>query len=131
MAENDRPHLQFKSGLQNDKWAKKTRRWMKSTSSGCVSMMRFRLMPRKLSGVHPDFGYDPRANTIHQSNGRLKTECIRPGTPLAGEDAVRLIQTYVARLQSAIGYVTPQDTLAGRQSEIHAARDRKLEEARQ
>jgi len=34
------------------------------------------------------------------------------------------------RLHSAIGYVTPQDMLAGRQAEIHAARDRKLEQAR-
>jgi hypothetical protein len=34
------------------------------------------------------------------------------------------------RLHSAIGYVTPQDMLAGRQKEIHAARDQNLEEAR-
>jgi len=34
------------------------------------------------------------------------------------------------RLHSAIGYVTPEDMLAGRQTEIQAARDRKLEEAR-
>jgi transposase InsO family protein len=27
------------------------------------------------------------------------------------------------RLHSAIGYVTPQDRLAGRQAEIHTARD--------
>src|ERR1019366_6825889 len=45
------------------------------------------------------------------------------------------IQAYVdhyntVRLHSAIGYVTPHDMLAGRQAEIHAARDRKLEEAR-
>ena len=78
-----------------------------------------------------------------QSNGKLerwhkslKTECIRPLTPLTVEDARRLIQTYVdhyntVRLHSAIGYVTPQDRLAGRQTEIHAARDHKLEEARQ
>ena len=51
------------------------------------------------------------------------------------EDALRLIQTYVdhyntVRLHSAIGYVTPQDMLAGRQKEIHAVRDQKLEEAR-
>ena len=35
------------------------------------------------------------------------------------------------RLQSAIGYVTPADYLAGLAPEIHAERDRKLEEARQ
>jgi len=34
------------------------------------------------------------------------------------------------RLHSAIGYVTPNDMLAGRQAQIHAERDRKLEEAR-
>lgn len=49
--------------------------------------------------------------------------------------ARRLIQQYVdhyntVRLPSAIGLVTPADTLAGRQKEIHNARDDKLEEAR-
>ena len=34
------------------------------------------------------------------------------------------------RLNSAIGYITPKDMLAGRQQEMHAERDRKLEEAR-
>ena len=34
------------------------------------------------------------------------------------------------RLNSAIGYITPKDMLAGRQHEIQAERDRKLEEAR-
>jgi putative transposase len=34
------------------------------------------------------------------------------------------------RLNSAIGYITPKDMLAGRQQEIHDERDRKLEEAR-
>jgi hypothetical protein len=29
-----------------------------------------------------------------------------------------------------VGYITPKDVLAGRQAEIHAERDRKLEEAR-
>jgi len=77
-----------------------------------------------------------------QSNGKLerwhkslKSECIRPGTPLSQQDAERLIQQYVdhynnVRLHSAIGYVTPMDMMAGRQKEIQAARDRKLEEAR-
>jgi transposase InsO family protein len=77
-----------------------------------------------------------------QSNGKLegwhkslKSECIRPGTPRSPEDARRLIQRYVdhynqVRLHSAIGFVTPMDLLAGRQAEMHAARDRKLEAAR-
>ena len=56
--------------------------------------------------------------------------------PLTPEDARRLIQRYVVhyntvRLHSAIGFVTPEDLLAGRRDEIHAARDRKLEQARQ
>jgi len=51
------------------------------------------------------------------------------------EDARRLVEGYVelynkVRLNSAIGYITPKDMLAGRQQEIHAERDRKLEEAR-
>src|ERR1700758_5750837 len=77
-----------------------------------------------------------------QSNGKierwhksLKRECIRPLTPWTLEDARRLIQTYVdhyntVRLHSALGYVTPHDMLAGRQAEVQATRDRKLEQAR-
>ena len=77
-----------------------------------------------------------------QSNGKierwhksLKGECIRPGTPLSLDDARRLVQRYVnhynnARLNSATGYITPKDILAGCQREIHAERDRKLEAAR-
>jgi putative transposase len=34
------------------------------------------------------------------------------------------------RLNSATGYITPKDMLLGRQPQIHAERDRKLEEAR-
>ena len=34
------------------------------------------------------------------------------------------------RLNSAVGYITPKDMLAGRQREIHDERDRKLEVAR-
>jgi putative transposase len=77
-----------------------------------------------------------------QSNGKierwhksLKGECIRPGTPLSLDDARRLVEGYVNHynsvpLNSAIGYITPKDMLAGRQQEIHAERDRKLEAAR-
>lgn len=77
-----------------------------------------------------------------QSNGKLerwhqslKSECIRPGTPLNLKDARRLVAGYVehyntVRLHSAIGYVAPADKLAGREPVIFAERDRKLEEAR-
>ena len=46
-----------------------------------------------------------------------------------------LVQGYVehynnVRLNSAVGHITPKDMLAGRQQEIHAERDRKLEGAR-
>jgi len=78
-----------------------------------------------------------------QSNGKierwhqsLKSECIRPGTPLSLDDARRLVASYVGhyntvRLHSAIGYVTPKDMLEGRQQEIFRERDRKLEAARE
>jgi putative transposase len=33
-------------------------------------------------------------------------------------------------LNSAVGYIMPEDMLTGRQQEIHADRDRKLEAAR-
>jgi hypothetical protein len=47
-----------------------------------------------------------------------------------------LVEGYVerdnnARLNSAIGYITPEDMLAGRQQEIRRERDRKLEAARE
>ena len=81
--------------------------------------------------------YYPQSNgKIERWHKSLKGECIRPGTPLTPEDGQHLIQEYVAhyntvRLHSAIGFVTPADMLAGRQAEIHTARHRKLEEARQ
>ena len=97
-----------------------------------------------LQGVHPHLRHDARQNLALLSaiNGKierwhktLKGECIRPGTPLSLEDARRLVAGYVehynnVRLHSAIGYITPKDKLAGRQPEIHAERDRKLEAAR-
>ena len=57
------------------------------------------------------------------------------GTPLTLEDARRLVEGYVehynnVRLNSATGYITPKDMLAGHQQEIQAKRDRKLEAAR-
>jgi transposase InsO family protein len=78
-----------------------------------------------------------------QSNGKLeryhrtlKEQAIRPKTPLTLEDARRVVGEFVehyntVRLHSALGYVTPQDRLAGRHRDIFAARDRKLEAARE
>ena len=68
-------------------------------------------------------------------NKSIKSEIIRPGVPLSVEDAEHLITQYVQvhneqRLHSAISYVTPQAMLEGRQGEIHAERDQKLELAR-
>jgi len=78
-----------------------------------------------------------------QSNGKLKrwhkslkAESIRPNCPRDAKEAIKLISDYVRhynelRLHNALGYVTPADYLAGLAPEIHAERDRKLEEARQ
>jgi putative transposase len=80
--------------------------------------------------------YYPQSNgKIERWHKSLKGECIRPGTPLSLDDARRLVEGYVehynsVRLNSAVGYITPKDVLAGRQQEIHADRDRKLEAAR-
>jgi len=80
--------------------------------------------------------YYPQSNgKIERWHETLKQECIRPLTPLTVDDARRLIHSYVdhynrLRLHSALGYVTPQDMLLGRQALIHAERDRKLEQAR-
>lgn len=78
-----------------------------------------------------------------QSNGKLeryhktiKADAIRPSSPASIEDARGVVGRFVdhyngIRLHSAIGYITPNDFLAGRQDEIWAERDRKLEAARQ
>jgi putative transposase len=80
--------------------------------------------------------YYPQSNgKIERWHKSLKSECIR-------EDRFRwamrcvLVQGYVehynhVRLNSATGYITPKDMLAGRQQEIQADRDRKLEAARE
>lgn len=81
--------------------------------------------------------YYPQSNgKLERWNGSIKSECIRPGVPLSLADAERLIAQYVQvyneqRLHSSLGYITPQAMLEGRQAEIHAARDRKLAQARQ
>jgi putative transposase len=78
-----------------------------------------------------------------QSNGKLerwhkslKSEAVRPKTPLSLADAQRVVDEYVThyntvRLNSAIGYLTPQDKLEGRAECILAERERKLQTARE
>lgn len=80
--------------------------------------------------------YPQSRGKIERWHKSIKKECIRPGTPLSLEDARRLVAGYIEyynneRLHSAIGYVTPRDKCEGREKEIFAARDRKLEAARE
>ncbi|HUS59017.1 MAG TPA: integrase core domain-containing protein, partial [Planctomycetota bacterium] len=73
---------------------------------------------------------------IERWHGTLKTECIRPGTPLSLEDGRRIVGQWVVhyntvRLHSAIDYIAPKDNLEGRAESILAARDAKLAAARE
>jgi putative transposase len=77
-----------------------------------------------------------------QSNGKLerfhktiKGDAIRPASPASLDEARAVVARYVehyntVRLHSAIGYIAPNDLLAGRAAVIWAHRDRKLEAAR-
>ena len=81
--------------------------------------------------------YYPQSNgKIERFHRTIKGDCIRTETPLSLEDAQRVVARYVehyntVRLHSAIGYVTPAAKLEGRDREILAERDRKLEAARE
>jgi putative transposase len=81
--------------------------------------------------------YYPQSNgKIERWHKTLKGDCIRPRVPLSLDDARRMVGEYVThyngvRLHSAIGYVTPQDKLEGRDQQIFDERDRKLAEARE
>ena len=81
--------------------------------------------------------YYPQSNgKIERWHKTIKGECIRVQVPLSLDDARRIVAEYVVhyntvRLHSAIGYLTPQDKLDGRDKEIFDERDRKLAEARE
>lgn len=78
-----------------------------------------------------------------QSNGKierwhktLKNDAVRVTPPSSLEEARTLVARFVQhyngeRLHSALGYITPNDFLAGRAKEIWTARDQKLEAARE
>ena len=99
----------------------------------------------RLQGVHSHLGHDARPNLpllstverqdravaqvaekrVHSAgNAAVAGRCTASGRGLRG--ALQRV-----RLNSATGYITPKDVLAGRQQKIHAERDRKLEAARQ
>ncbi len=81
--------------------------------------------------------YYPQSNgKIERWHKTLKTTAIRPKAPESLEEARRVVREFVehyngVRLHSAIGYIAPDDMLAGRQQEIWDNRDRKLEAARE
>ncbi len=80
--------------------------------------------------------YYPQSNgKIERYHRTIKATCIRPGCPLSLEDGRRLVHKFVddynvARLHSAIGYVTPHAKLMGHEERIFQERDQKLEAAR-
>ena len=81
--------------------------------------------------------YYPQSNgKLERYHRSLKTECIRPGVLLSLEDALAVVGEFVqhyntVRLHSAIGYITPQAKLEGREKQIFKDRDAKLEAARE
>lgn len=80
--------------------------------------------------------YYPQSNgKIERWHRTLKTTTIRPKPPESLAEARRDVGAFVqhyngVRLHAAIGYVTPEDKLAGREQAIWEGRDRKLEAAR-
>lgn len=81
--------------------------------------------------------YYPQSNgKIERWHRTLKSDAIRIENPGSLDEARRVVGEFVdhynnVRLHSAIEYVTPNDKLTGRAGEILAARDRKLEAARE
>ncbi len=81
--------------------------------------------------------YYPQSNgKIERFHKTLKTESLRISPPDTLEAARALVSKFVnhyndVRLHSAIGYVTPNDMLAGKQDAILKERDRRIEAARE
>jgi putative transposase len=81
--------------------------------------------------------YYPQSNgKLERYHRTLKSDCIRPNTPLSLEDAQRVVSDFVEhynnnRLHSSIDYVSPLDKLEGRAEMILAAREAKLAAARE
>jgi putative transposase len=98
----------------------------------------FKLFIREAGMTHVRTSpYHPQSNgKIERWHQTIKVEAIRPGCPSTKEEAETLVARHVyhynhVRLHSAIGYITPDDKLAGREEAIWAERDRRLEAARE
>jgi putative transposase len=80
--------------------------------------------------------YYPQSNgKIERWHKTLKQDVLRPKAPESLDEARRAVADFVeyynaTRLHSALGYITPNDYLAGRAEAIWTERDRKLEDAR-
>ena len=85
----------------------------------------------------PDFAVLPSIERQNRTLAQITQRGVNPdGNAAILEDTRRLVKCYVehynnASLNSAIGYITPKDMLAGHQGEIQPERDRKLEAARE
>lgn len=80
--------------------------------------------------------YYPQSNgKIERMHRTLKSESIRRHQPRTKDEAEKVVGDFVhhynnERLHSGIGYVPPNAVLEGRRAAIHAARDRRIEDAR-
>ena len=81
--------------------------------------------------------YYPQSNgKIERWHRTLKVTTIRPKAPGSVEEARHLVGAFVdhynhKRLHSALGFIAPADKLAGREKDIWAVRDQRLEAARE
>ena len=80
--------------------------------------------------------YYPQSNgKIERFHKTIKTECIRPKTPLSLEQAQQTVRGYIdyynnERLHDAISFIAPRDKLQGNEKAIFATRDQRLDDAR-
>ncbi len=92
------------------------------------------LSPRDRVKTSP---YYPQSNgKIERYHRTIKGDCIRAKSLASVDDSRQAVKQYVhhyntVRLHSAIGYVTPHTKLAGKEKELFAQRDEKLEAARE
>jgi transposase InsO family protein len=86
----------------------------------------------RTSPYYPQSNGKGRSARFHQT---LKNESIRQQVPLSLANAIKIVGEFIEkynsqRLHSAIGYITPNDKMAGKAEEIWNGRDEKLETAR-